>query len=261
MAELTSRHNPKLKLARSLHQRKARRESGLFLVEGVRHTGELLAAGWQTEFVCFSPDQLAGEFGAGLVEQFERRGVPVFAVTPEALASIGERDGSAGVIAVARQRAVPLADLDPRSSLSVALVSPQDPGNVGSILRTMDAVEAGALLLLDGGADPWQPAAVRASMGALFWHPVVQTGFAEFAAWAAGHGLHVYGTSARATSDYRQTVYEHPAVLLLGSEREGLSPRQAAACERLVRIPMGGRGTSLNLAVAAGVLLYGMGKP
>jgi TrmH family RNA methyltransferase len=152
-----------------------------------------------------------------------------------------------------------LADLHPaRHNWLAALANPQDPGNLGTILRTLDAVGAGGLILLDGGADPTHPNAVRASLGALFWIPVVSATFADFLSWARGAGYQLCGTSEQGTTDYRAAAYRRPVVLLLGSEREGLTPAQEAACDLLVRLPMAGRVTSLNLAVAAGVLLYAM---
>jgi len=138
------------------------------------------------------------------------------------------------------------------------LVAPQDPGNVGSILRTIDAVGAGGLLLLDSGVDAYHPTAVRASMGAIFWYPVVSATFAAFAAWVKQHAYHVLGTSARGPSDYTTADYTRPLVLLMGSEREGLSSEQAAICQQVVRLPMLGRASSLNLSVATGVMLYAM---
>jgi TrmH family RNA methyltransferase len=107
--------------------------------------------------------------------------------------------------------------------------------------------------------DPYHPSAVRASLGSLFWVPIASASFAEFAAWAKTHAYHVYGSSAHgAVLHAHVTAYASPALLLLGSEREGLSPEQLAICEAVVRLPMHGRATSLNLAVAAGVLLYDM---
>jgi RNA methyltransferase, TrmH family len=100
---------------------------------------------------------------------------------------------------------------------------------------------------------------VRASMGTLFWYPVVNASFSEFAIWAGKHNYHVYGTSAHGAQDARQVrEYQRPCILLLGSEREGLTPQQAACCEKMIRLPMHGGATSLNLAVAAGVMLYAM---
>jgi TrmH family RNA methyltransferase len=187
-------------------------------------------------------------------------------VAEEVFAGLAEKQNPQGLLAVIRQPHQTLQELDPpRASWLVALVAPQDPGNIGSILRCIDAVKASGLLLLDDpahnqhSADPYHPGAVRASMGALFWYPLVQAPFAEFAAWAAGQAYHVYGSSARASQAYDQVgSYARRRVLLLGSEREGLFPNQAAACQTMLRMPMLGRVTSLNLAVAAGVMLYKM---
>jgi TrmH family RNA methyltransferase len=126
-------------------------------------------------------------------------------------------------------------------------------------LRTIDAAGADGLILLDGGVDPFHPTAVRASMGTLFWKPLAQAGFADFLAWSRAHGYHLVGTSARGTQDYRSvSLPGGPTVLLLGSEQKGLSGEQLAACDTLVSLPMRGRATSLNLAVAAGILLYAL---
>jgi TrmH family RNA methyltransferase len=123
----------------------------------------------------------------------------------------------------------------------------------------MDAVGADALILLETSTDPFHYTSVRASMGALFWHSVVSASFEHFAAWARQYGYTVYGTSAHGSTPYDEIgEYLSPRVLLLGSERQGLSPEQAAVCQHLVRLPMQGKVTSLNLAVAAGIMLYRM---
>ncbi len=257
---ISSRTNPLLKLARSLRERKARLQTGLFLVEGILHVGEAAEAGWPIETLLYAPERLSSDFGRQLVARLAAQGVRCQPVTAEAFESIAEKENPQGVAAIVRQRVWRLGDFSSTVlRLAVACVSPQDPGNVGTILRTLDAVGADALFLLDGGVDPFHPSAVRASMGALFWKPVVQCGFVEFAAWARERGMHLVGTSARGSVDYRAlSSMDAPAALVLGSEQKGLSPNQIAACDVLVRLPMRGRATSLNLAVAAGVLLYAL---
>jgi TrmH family RNA methyltransferase len=253
---ISSRQNPKIKQARALHTRKGRDDSGLFLVEGIRHVGEAIQAAFPLETIFYAPDLLRSEFARDMIAQAEARGVDVYETPADLFATLAEKDAPQGVVAVARQYTHPLATLAPTSHpWLAAVITPQDPGNIGTILRTLDAVGANGLILLDGGADPWHPTAVRASMGACFWLPVVQADWDTFAAW--GRGYHVYGTSARGTGDYRDG-YQFPAILLLGSEREGLREAQARACERLVRLPMQGHVSSLNLAVAAGVMLFEM---
>lgn len=261
MKTLTSRNNPKIKQIRQLLQnRRQRASSGLFVVEGIRHVGEAVAAGARIEYLCYAPDLLTSDFGRALIHEQEERGVPCYALSADVFSSLAEKEHPVGILAVVHQRQDRLENLSPANfTWGVALVSPQDPGNIGSILRTVDAVGASGLLLLDQSADPYYPAAVRASMGTLFWYPLVQASFDDFRRWAGQQGYLLYGTSAHASLDYRQIErYQRPCILLMGSEREGLTPEQAAACHFLLRLPMKGRATSLNLAVAAGVMLYDM---
>jgi TrmH family RNA methyltransferase len=255
---ITSRRNPKIKLARALRQRKHRDASGLFLVEGIHHVGEAVEAGVQIESIYYAPESLTSPFAQDLINRQAAQGLPCYAVAANIFDSLAEKENPQGILAVVRQAQHSLSELGPRNfPWGVAVVEPQDPGNVGTILRTVDAVGASGLILLENSVDPYHATAVRASMGALFWHPVVTASFVEFGAWARENRYHVYGTSAHADRDYREVeVYQRPLILLMGSEREGLSDEQAAICEQLVRLPMKGKVTSLNLAVATGVVLY-----
>jgi TrmH family RNA methyltransferase len=260
MSRITSHSNPKVKQARALRQHKARQASGLFLVEGIRHVGEAIESGAAIESLYYAPGLLKSKFGLQFVESQEQAGTPCYALSPEVFASIADKENPQGILAVVRQKPARLEELQPRNfDWGVALVSPQDPGNLGTILRAIDATGASGLILLDEGVDPYHPSAVRASMGALFWYPVASATFDEFAGWVKEHRYHLYGTSAHASLDYRQVrSYAHPRILLMGSERQGLSPTQAAICEQVIRLPMRGRATSLNLGVATGIFLYNM---
>ncbi len=256
---ITSRHNPLVKRARALRQARARRESGLFLVEGIFHVGEALAAGWPLETLLYAPDLLRSAYARQLVADYEAKGGQVQALSPAAFASFASKEHPQGLAAIARQRPLELNALPPLRR-AAALVQPQDPGNVGAILRTLDAVGAETLFLLDGGVDAYHPTLVRASMGALFWHPPVRAGSEAFFRWAEWVNAFVVGTSAHAETDWRELRCppERPVVLLLGSEQKGLTPSMLARCAAQVRLPMRGRVTSLNLSVAAGVLLYAL---
>jgi len=260
MAPITSKSNPKIKEVRALKERKARAASGLFVVEGIRHVAEALEAGSPVEYLVYCPDLLTSPFGRALVDEQRAKRLPVHSVTGPVFATLSERENPTGLLAVVRQQRRKLADLGPASlSWGVAVVAPQDPGNVGTIVRTIDAVGASGLVLLDTGVDPYHPTAVRASLGSLFSVPIATASFSEFAAWARQHAYHLYGTSAHDATPYQQiAVYQRPAILLLGSEREGLTSEQRAACEIVLQLPMRGKATSLNLAVAAGVMLYAM---
>ena len=263
MELISSRSNPKIKQVRALRQRKARQESGLFLVEGIRHVGEAVEAGASVQAIYYALDLLESAFAQSLVVTQDRKGIPCYALSREVFESVAEKENPQGILAVVKHLEHRLDDLSPSNfPWGVALVAPQDPGNLGTILRTIEAVGASGLLLLDSGVDLYHPAAVRASMGAIFWLPVASASFAEFKDWADRNAYHIYGTSAHDATDYRQVNgYPRPCVLLLGSEREGLSPEQRAACQALIRLPMRGRATSLNLGVAAGIMLYEMLDP
>jgi RNA methyltransferase, TrmH family len=253
---ISSTSNPLIKRARALRQKKARNESGSFLVEGIHHVGEVVEAGWDVETILYASGMLTSPFAHDLINRFSFKPQ---AVTPQVMESLADKDNPQGILAVVRQRRYTVDDLE-SVARAVALVSPQDPGNVGTILRTMDAVDADALFLLDGGVELYHPTVVRASMGTLFWKPVLQTSFDTFIEWARGNGMQLIATSAKADMDYRSLNPKTPWALVLGNEQKGLSPEQSAACDVTVSLPMQGRVSSLNLSVAAGVLLYQWGK-
>jgi len=249
---ITSLSNPLIKQARALRQKKARLESGLFLVEGIHHVGEVIEAGWEVETVLYASDVLTSAFAHDLIT---RLAFTPQLVTAQVMESLADKDHPQGILAVVHQRKTKLNDL-PVIRSGVALVSPQDPGNVGTILRTMDAVNTDALFVLEGGVDLYHPAVVRASMGTLFWKPVIYASFEEFVMWARKGNFQLIGTSAHATVDYMNLDSKDAWVLMLGNEQKGLSPEQLLACDVTVSLPMKGRVSSLNLSVAAGVLLY-----
>jgi TrmH family RNA methyltransferase len=181
----------------------------------------------------------------------------VLEVTAEVFRSLSAKEGPQGIGGVIRQRWLPLADADPEEGLCwVALDAVQDPGNLGTVLRTSDAVGAAGVILLGQTTDPHDPGALRASMGAVFTQRLVRAGFDQLLSWKDAHGCSLVGTSDAADAEYREVSYGPRLILLMGSERQGLSREQQAQCDLVVRIPMAGKSDSLNLAVASGVMLY-----
>jgi len=254
---ITSTSNPWIKQVRALRQKKARRESGLFLVEGIHHVGEVVEAGWDVESVLYAPDTLTSSFAHDLMSTFAPKPQPV---TPQVMKSIADKDNPQGIIAVVHQKRMRISDLG-SSDNAVALVSAKDPGNVGTILRTMDAVGIDTLFLLEESVELYHPTVVRASMGTLFWKNIVQASFDEFLFWARNGKYHLIGTSAHTDVSYHRHAPVTPWVLVLGNEQKGLSANHLDVCDVTISIPMQGRVSSLNLSVAAGILLYQfMGK-
>jgi TrmH family RNA methyltransferase len=257
---ITSLSNPLVKQARALHQKKARFESGLFLVEGIHHVGEAVEAGWEMESILYAPELLTSNFARDLISRLGTKPQPVSALVMESFAG---KENPQGILALVHQKSLQLDAFSipaeagaQKITRSAALVSPQDPGNVGTILRTLDAVGADALFLLDGGVELYHPTVVRSSMGTIFWKPIIQTSFTDFVDWARKGNFQLIGTSAHGDIDYQTLVPRIPWILVLGNEQKGLSIEQTNACDVAVSLPMKGRVSSLNLAVAAGVLLY-----
>ena len=231
---------------------------GSFLVEGIHPIGEAFAAGWEVEHLVYAPEMLKSEFGVKLVKEQSRKGTQVVPVTTPLFENLASKENPQGILAIVKQKHKTMDQCPWEGfSLGAALVTPQDPGNLGTILRTLDAVGADGLFLLEGGVDPFHPSAVRASMGTIFWVPVYEGSFSNLVRWVKKNQITLVGTSAHASQDYH-TLQKIGArrMLLLGSEQKGLSQEQMDACDVVVSLPMRGRASSLNLSVAAGILLY-----
>jgi RNA methyltransferase, TrmH family len=253
---ISSTNNEAIKLARSLQHRKSRDATSLLYVEGLRPFVESLDLANDLEMVFVAPS-LLNEDMERIVQRCEGYGVRVLEVAEPVLRALSERDNPNGLAAVVRQRWHSLDAIDPQGDTNwVALHSIREPRNIGAILRVTDAVGAAGIILLEDSADPYSPFAVRASTGAVFSQRLVRSSFAAFKNWLEAHNVPCIGTSADAATDYIDVAYPRPMVLLMGSERSGLSAEQESICDALVRIPMAGRVESLNVAVATGILLY-----
>lgn len=254
---ITSRNNPTVKVIRSLSSRKERERSGLCFVDGLHLVAAAVQQNAVVDTCVVAPDLLTSAFGVELVREIAARGARQVDVSADVFHSLAAKDHAQGIGVVLRQRWEPLAHLDPSAGARwVALNEVQYPGNLGAILRTSDAVGGAGLILIGDTADPYDPAAVRASVGAIFGQRLARASFADFMAWKRRSRALVVGTSPNATLDYRRVAYRPPVVLLMGSEPRGLVREQQELCDMVVTIPMVGQGDSLNLAVAASVLLY-----
>lgn len=254
---VTSSANPQVKAIRKLRDRKERTESGTFYLEGLRIVGEAFDMGADIRTVITAPDLLTSDYGLGLLERAQRSQIPVLEVSAEVFSGLAAKDNPQGLAAVVGQHFMPLEQVLPEDGrLWVALDSVADPGNLGTIMRTLDSVGGKGIILLDQSTDPYDPTAVRASMGALFSLSLVRTTLSRFAEWKKQTGVYLVGTSGAATDDYHRYVYPNNFVLLMGSERQGLSEVHIRLCDGMVSIPMVGRSDSLNLAVSTAVVLY-----
>lgn len=256
---ITDIDHPALKPVRCLHRREERERTGLFWTEGTRFLFQAVEqkAALETLIVC--PELLVHPTGRKIARDLRRQGVSCLTVTAEVFRGLSFSAEPQGIAAVARQRWEALGSVRPsgRGLCWVALERVQSPGNLGTILRTSDAVGASGVILIGDDTDPYAPAVVRATMGAVFTQRFVRASWEEFAQWKRRTGCLLVGTSpSPAAQEYRRIAYASPLILFLGWERKGLSEEHQALCDVMVRIPMVGRSDSLNVAVAAGILLY-----
>jgi len=255
--QVTAFSNPTVKRLRSLRDKKARREEGLFLAEGLRIVAEARDSGMLPEIVAFSAEGAKHSLAAEIIAATESAGGEAIETTLDILSKMSGKDNPQMVLGAYRQPSTSLDQVDrSRAPLWIVVQALRDPGNLGTILRTGDAVGAGGLILIDDCADPFSVEAVRASMGAVFTQEIATARWHEFIGWLRSGNGQLVGTSLKATQDYLEAEYRKPCFLLIGNEQQGLPPDYEAESDLLVKIPMAGRADSLNAAVAAAVMAF-----
>lgn len=255
---VTSTANPHLKRARRLRQRKQRDKQQAFFVEGIQPVTQAVRHGAPLQTLLAAPEILGRHPAAEMVDEQRAAGIEVVEVSAEAFASISDRDDPSGLAAIVSTRPAALDELEiTGDSVVVALDEVGNPGNLGAIIRTLDSVGGAGVILMGPATDPYHPTAVKASMGTIFARPVCRVAsFTELRAWAEEKGLSVVTTSAKTEADLWATDIPLPCVLVFGSEGRGLPIEVLTAGDVAVRIPIEGSASSLNLAIAASVLLY-----
>ena len=254
---VTAFSNTTVKRLRSLRDKKHRRAEGLFLAEGLRIIAEARDSGRLPEIVAFSPEGAKHPLAAEIIAATEAAGGEAIETSADILSKMSGKDNPQMLLGAYRQPDASLEGIDRGSApLWICAQALRDPGNIGTILRTGDAVGAGGLILIDDCADPFSVEAVRASMGAIFTQQVAATRWGEFVQWLRAGPGQLVGTSLKATRDYLEGDYQKPCFLLIGNEQQGLPGSYEEECDLLVKIPMAGRADSLNAAVAAAVMAF-----
>jgi RNA methyltransferase, TrmH family len=250
--------DPRFLTLRSLQTPQGRSGTGLYLVEGIRHVARAVEHHAPIQSFFFDPSVLSNRFGQQLARRLRQSGIPDTQLSTQLYRELTLAGGPQGIGAVVRQQWIPIGNVQPaRDSFWLAVESIDSPGNLGTIIRTAEATGVAGIFVV-GYADPWDPAAVRATMGSLFSQKLVRCSAREFTDWARSFGVAVIGSSPGGLLDYKALRFRWPAVLLIGSERHGLSEHLIEVSDFTVRLPMVGRCDSINAAVAAGVLLYEM---
>lgn len=254
---ITGFSNPLVKFLRSLRDKKHRKREKRFLAEGLRLLTDARECGVLPERLVMAIGRDPHPLLDALETAVAAAGGEIVEMDVEILAKVTGKDNPQAVAGVFTEFDTRLANLD-RASSPIWLVAQalRDPGNLGTMLRTGDAVGAGGLILIDDCADPFSVEAVRASMGAIFTQKLAIARWDEFQAWLRDGSGQLVAASLRDPTDYRQAPYTAPCFLMVGNESQGLPADYEQACDLRVTIPMLGRADSLNAAVAGAVLAY-----
>ena len=255
--QITGFSNPTVKYLRSLRDKKHRKREGKFLAEGLRLLTDARESGRLPEMLVMAEGREAHPLLAMLESDVEQAGGEVIETSTDILSKITGKDNPQAVAGVFAEFDTSLTALD-RDTAPIWLVAQalRDPGNLGTLLRTGDAVGAGGLILLDDSTDPFSVEAVRASMGAVFTQRLAVARWEEFLPWLRSGPGQLVAASLRDALAYREAPYAAPCFILVGNESRGLPEEYEAACDLRVTMPMRGRADSLNAAVAGAVLAY-----
>ncbi|WP_230279081.1 RNA methyltransferase [Croceicoccus sp. Ery15] len=258
MKTISGLSNPTVKYLRSLRDKKHRRREGVFLAEGLRLLTDARESGRVPHMLAMAEGRDPHPLLDALIAAVEEADGEVLAMSEAALAKITGKDNPQAVCGVFAEFDTSLDRLDRNAApIFLAAQALRDPGNLGTMLRTADAVGAGGLVLIDDCADPFSVEAVRASMGAIFTVPLAMARWEEFLPWLrGGSGGQLVAASLRDAVNYRGAPYAAPCFLLVGNESRGLPEEYEMACDLRVTIPMLGRADSLNAAIAGAVLAY-----
>lgn len=254
---ITGFSNPTVKFLRSLREKKHRKQEKRFLAEGLRLLTDARDSNTLPEILVMSTGRDAHPLLEALEADVAAAGGEIIEMEEAILAKVTGKDNPQAVAGVFAEFDTSLEAVDRRASpIWLVAQAMRDPGNLGTMLRTGDAIGAGGLILVDDCADPFSVEAVRASMGAIFTQRVAQARWEDFIAWLRQGDGQLVAASLREPQDYRSASYAAPCFLMVGNESRGLPAEYEDACDLRVTMPMLGRADSLNAAVAGAVLGY-----
>jgi TrmH family RNA methyltransferase len=255
---ISSLQNPLIKELAALHTKKAREESSLFLVEGLQLVGFGVAAGWELTQLLIKDGYQAGNKSEAVLADAVNSAGAVLEVSAEVMGKLSAKDNPPSVLGVFKQRlqALKKTTLQPTETW-LLLEEPRDPGNLGTCLRSADALGAAGCIILTPATDLWAPETIRATMGSIFHLPVVRTTRDDFLAWLPSQNAQLMGLHLQGEIPIQQAAsLPRPLVVAMGTEQSGLTPELTSACTHLVKIGMRGKAESLNLAQATTLALW-----
>lgn len=255
--EIASPGNPRIKSAVRLRKRRERDTTGLILIEGIREISRALEGGVAIEECFFEPELAATPEGKRLAREIGNLSVTTTSVSARVFEKLAYREGAGGFVAVARKPQRSILDLLPsKNPLYLVIDAVEKPGNIGAVLRSTDAAGATGLIVSDPKTDLYNPNVIRASLGTVFTTPAIAVGRDAAASWLEANGISVITATPFAALPYTEADYTNAVAIVVGSEDRGAGDRWLGPAAERVRIPMLGRGDSLNVSAAATILLY-----
>ncbi|MBF6595874.1 MAG: RNA methyltransferase [Thermaceae bacterium] len=253
---ITSTHNPRIKAVAQLKERKGREQAGRFLIEGAREIARALAAEVRLETVLISDSPLSLEERQVYANLARVERLEILEVSESAMKKLSSRENPANLIAVGQIPNHSLAASEPsKNALILVAVGLEKPGNLGAVLRSADAAGASAVLVA-GGVDLYNPQVIRNSTGAVFSLPTVAASEEEVLLWLRQHHIPLVVSTPHTDTLFWQADLRGRVAIAVGPEHQGLSQEWLEAAQTKVRIPMQGQTDSLNVSVAAALLLY-----
>ncbi len=253
MKKITSIQNPFVKtLLQWQEKAKARRQSGQFLIEGIREAGMAIKGGYAIETILFYPEICTEETAHQIAPDAE-----LIEINKEVFEKIAYRESTEGIIAVAKSRSLTLESLQlPENPLILVAEAPEKPGNIGALLRTADAAKVDAVIIADPRGDLYNPNIVRSSVGCLFTNPIATGTTNEVISFLNAKGISIYCATLQDSVVYDQCDFRQPTALVVGTEATGLTQAWRDAARQNIIIPMQGEIDSMNVSVAAAILIF-----
>lgn len=253
MKQITSIQNPFIKSLVLLQEKsKARKQSGTFLIEGLREISIALKGGYEIETILFLPE---------LVSEIEikklKNSAELIEISKEVYQKLAYRDTTEGIVAIAKTKSLQLADLKlSKNPLILVAEAPEKPGNIGALLRTADAANLDAVIIANPKSDLYNPNIVRSSVGCLFTNQIASSTTTEIIAFLKEQKINIYSATLQNATSYHTQDYTLPTALIVGTEATGLSEEWRNAATQNIIIPMQGEIDSMNVSVAAAILIF-----
>ncbi|WP_299610875.1 RNA methyltransferase [uncultured Aquimarina sp.] len=258
MLLISSLQNPKIKFLHQLKEKsRLRKKEQKFVIEGKREISLAIHGGYQLLQIYYCPTIIPNEDVSAIIDRTSRT-IDTFEITTEIYQKLSHRSTTEGILAIAKSKEASLdnLDLDNKNPLILVAESPEKPGNIGALLRTADAAKVDAVLIANPRTDLYNPNIIRSSVGCVFTNNIAMGTTAEIIAYLNHRNIAIYGAALQSSENYYTQNYTKPTAIVVGTEDKGLTDEWLKNTTQNIKIPMSGVIDSMNVSVAAGILIF-----